>query len=304
MSTRAVAQVLLEQLHRALEHRQRRAQLVRGGGDERRAARPPGGAAPPACARARGARSPTSSRPLVARHRRVRALLGDPQRRGAQAAEPAQQRAGERDGERDGDEQADAGGGQQRVADLVDGRGHLGQPPLGDEHAVGPGVGRVQRHATRTSSPSTSVTVRSSRIAVQRGASSACGGGGAKLACRRGSRAALARRRTSASDEHAGVGLALAQLAARRAGSTGALEPASASLGAASQRVLELGRAREHGVVAGCPTLCSRSRSCSGPSTTRRRAPSVTRARDDAARAAGARAGRRGSRRAHGSRKR
>ena len=31
----AVAQVLVEQLHRALEHRQRRAQLVRGGGDER-----------------------------------------------------------------------------------------------------------------------------------------------------------------------------------------------------------------------------------------------------------------------------
>ena len=35
MSSAAVAQVLLEQLHRALEHRQRRAQLVRGGRHER-----------------------------------------------------------------------------------------------------------------------------------------------------------------------------------------------------------------------------------------------------------------------------
>ena len=67
----ARADVLLEQLHRALEHRQRRAQLVRGGRDERAPRASPGGAAPPACASARargrrprrGGRRAASARP-------------------------------------------------------------------------------------------------------------------------------------------------------------------------------------------------------------------------------------------------
>ena len=117
----AVAQVLLEQLHRALEHRQRRAQLVRGGGHER---------APRRLLAAQlllhaGERAGEVADLVAARSSRgvgrVRALLGDPQRGGAQAAEPAQQRARERDRERDRRPASPTrAGGQQRVAHLLD----------------------------------------------------------------------------------------------------------------------------------------------------------------------------------------
>ena len=79
-----VAQVLLEQLHRALEHGQRRAQLVRGGGDERA---PRDLLAPQrllhAGERARQVADLVAA--VVLRGRRVRALGGDPQGGGAQA---------------------------------------------------------------------------------------------------------------------------------------------------------------------------------------------------------------------------
>ena len=95
----AVAQVLVEQLHRALEHRQRRAQLVRGGGDER---------APRrllaaqlllhAAERAREVADLVAA--AVDRRGRLRALGGDPQRGALQAPEAAGERAREREPER------------------------------------------------------------------------------------------------------------------------------------------------------------------------------------------------------------
>ena len=81
------------------------------------------------------ARSPTSSWPASRGIDDGRPLGGDPQRRGAQPAEAPQQRAGQRHRERHGDEQADAGGREQRPADLLDGVGHLGQAAPGDDHA-------------------------------------------------------------------------------------------------------------------------------------------------------------------------
>ena len=95
----------------------------------------------------------------VARHRDGRALGGDPQRGGAQPAEAPQQRAGQRDRERDRDEQADAGGREQRAADLLDGVGDLGQAAPGDDHAR-PRRPRCRAgRRSRTSSPRTSSTV-------------------------------------------------------------------------------------------------------------------------------------------------
>ena len=96
-----VAQVLLEQLHRALEHRQRRAQLVRGGGDERA---PRGLLAAQLLLHARERAGEVAD--LVAAG--VAAAPGasgpsarDPQRAARRRAEPAQQRARERDAEHD-----------------------------------------------------------------------------------------------------------------------------------------------------------------------------------------------------------
>ncbi len=133
-----VAQVLLEQLHRALEHRQRGAQLVRGGGHERAA----GVLLPRQLllhAPERAGEVADLVAALVVLERRVGdALLGDPHHGGAQAAEAAQQRARQRDGERDRDEQPDRAGGEQSVAHLLDRGGDLGQPPFDDQHAHGP----------------------------------------------------------------------------------------------------------------------------------------------------------------------
>ena len=91
----AVAQVLLEQLDRALQRGQRRAQLVRGGGDER---------APRRLLAAQlalhGGQRPGEVADLVeavvARGRGVGALPGDPHRGGAQAREAAAEAGGER----------------------------------------------------------------------------------------------------------------------------------------------------------------------------------------------------------------
>ena len=84
----AVAQVLVQQLHRPLEHRQRRPQLVRGGGDERA---PRGLLAAQLLLHARERDREVAD--LVAtpvpRRGGVGPLLGDPQGGGAQAREPA-----------------------------------------------------------------------------------------------------------------------------------------------------------------------------------------------------------------------
>ena len=83
-----LVEVLREQLHRALEHRQRRAQLVRRGGHERA----PGrllAAQLLLHARERAGEVADLVVAGVARHRDVRALGRDPQRRRAQAAERA-----------------------------------------------------------------------------------------------------------------------------------------------------------------------------------------------------------------------
>ena len=127
-------EVLLEQLHRALEHGQRRAQLVRGGGHEG-APRRLLAAQLLLHARERAGQVADLVVAGVARHRDVRALVRDPQRRGPQPAEAARQRAGEQEREREGDEQADAGGGEQRVAHLLDRVADLGQPPPRHDHA-------------------------------------------------------------------------------------------------------------------------------------------------------------------------
>jgi hypothetical protein len=143
-----VAQILLEQLHRALEHGQRGAQLVRRGGDERA----PGGLLAAQRLLHAGERAGEVAdlvAALVARRGGVGALGGDPQGGGAQAREPPQQGAREGDGERDRHQHADAGAGQQRLADLVGGRHHLGQAALGDEHAVGARRRVVQPHRHR-----------------------------------------------------------------------------------------------------------------------------------------------------------
>ena len=80
------------------------------------------------------ARSPTSSWPSSRGIETRRALGGDPQRGRAQPPEPPQQRAGQRHREQDRDGQADAGGRQQRAADLRDGVGDLGEAAAGDDH--------------------------------------------------------------------------------------------------------------------------------------------------------------------------
>jgi hypothetical protein len=72
---------------------------------------------------------------VVVRHLRVRALLGDPERGGAQAGEAAQQRGGERDGEQRGDGEADDGGDQEAVAHLGDEGLDLGELPHRDDRA-------------------------------------------------------------------------------------------------------------------------------------------------------------------------
>ena len=98
-----LVEVLRQQLHRALEHRQRRAQLVRRGRHER-APRRLLAAQLLLHARQRAGEVADLVVAGVARHRDVGALGRDPQRRGAQAAEPPQQRAGEQERERDRDE--------------------------------------------------------------------------------------------------------------------------------------------------------------------------------------------------------
>jgi hypothetical protein len=127
-------EVLLEQLHRALQHRQRRPQLVRRGRHE---GPPRGFLAPQLLLHARERAREVAHLVLagVLRHRHRRALRRDPQGGRAQAAQPPQQRVGERDRERDRDEQTDAGGRHERAADLLDGVGDLGQPPPGDHDA-------------------------------------------------------------------------------------------------------------------------------------------------------------------------
>ena len=96
---------------------------------------------------------------VVARGRRVGALLGDAHRRRPQAREPTPDGGRQADAEQGGDEQADGGGGEERRADLVDRGGDVGQLLLGDEHEVAGGVApaetgiaaanRVERDARR-----------------------------------------------------------------------------------------------------------------------------------------------------------
>ena len=95
----AVAQVLVEQLHRALEHRQRRAQLVRGGGDERAPRRLLASQLLLHAAERAGQVADLVAA-AVGRRGRLRALGGDPQGGALQAAEPARERARERQAER------------------------------------------------------------------------------------------------------------------------------------------------------------------------------------------------------------
>ena len=174
----ARADVLLEQLHRALEHRQRRAQLVRGGRDERA---PRGLLAAQLLlhARQRAREVADLVAALVARRRRVGALARDPQRDGAQAPEPAQQRRGERDRQQRRDRQADDGGDQEARLHLLDERGRLGQLALG--HAARRSAARPSLKsgaATTTLSPST-LRHRPRRSASPRSASSTARGGSA-----------------------------------------------------------------------------------------------------------------------------
>ena len=111
----AVAEVLLEQLERPLQRRQRRTQLVRRGRRRTPAARPPGGAAPPASPRACG----RGRRPRRGRGRAGGAASGPS---AATRTAAARRRARRRDSvvdsadaEHDRDDEADAGGGDERA---------------------------------------------------------------------------------------------------------------------------------------------------------------------------------------------
>ena len=143
----ALAQVLVEQLHRALEHRQRRAQLVRGGGDERASRRLLAAQLLLHPAERAGEVADLVAA-AVGRRRRLRALGGDPQRGALQAPEPARERAREREPERDRDRQADGGRGEERVAHEPHGGRHLGQVALRDDDADDV-VLVVERHRER-----------------------------------------------------------------------------------------------------------------------------------------------------------
>ena len=138
----AVAQVLLEQLDRALQRRQRRAQLVRGGRDERAprrllAAQLALHAWP---ARGRG-RRPRRGRRRAGSGRRCPPWRRAP-RRPAGARGAGRCRVASRMPSSDGDGEADRGGGEEGVAHLVDGGRDVGELLLRDEHEVR--VGRTR----------------------------------------------------------------------------------------------------------------------------------------------------------------
>ena len=200
-----VREVLLEQLHRALQHRQRRAQLVRGGRHEG----PPRLLLPSqlllhAPERAREVADLVAS--LVVLERGVGdALLRDPHGRRAQPPEPAQQRARQRDGERHRHQQADRARGQQCVAHLVDRGRDLGQAPLDDEHADDAALVAEQPHPDPDHVALDVGRRRARALGVQRGQHGAAD---------RGARARVVEhvaREHRVEDQHAAVG-ALAQL--------------------------------------------------------------------------------------------
>ena len=130
----ARADVLLEQLHRALEHRQRRAQLVRRRGHER-APRRLLAAQLLLHAGERAAEVADLVAAVVARHLHLRALLRDAQRRGPQPREPAQQGRGQPDRDQGGEPERDRGAGREARPDLADELGRLGQRPLRHQRA-------------------------------------------------------------------------------------------------------------------------------------------------------------------------
>ena len=114
----AVAQVLLEQLDRALQRGQRRAQLVRGGRHERAPRR----LLAAQLALHRGQRPGEVAdlvEAVVARGRGVGPLLGHAHRGGAQAREAPADPVASSDAEQHGDGEARRGGGDERVAHLV-----------------------------------------------------------------------------------------------------------------------------------------------------------------------------------------
>ena len=116
----AVAQVLLEQLDRALQRGQRRAQLVRRRRDER-APRRLLAAQLALHGGQRAGEVADLVEAVVARGRGVGALLGHAHRGGAQAREAPADAGRQADAEQDRDEQPDRGGGEEGVAHLVDG---------------------------------------------------------------------------------------------------------------------------------------------------------------------------------------
>jgi hypothetical protein len=233
-------EVLLEQLHRPLEHRQRGAQLVRGGGHER----PPRGLLSSQVL-LHAAERPREVADLVvagvARHRGGGALGRDPQRGRAQPPEPPQQRAGERHGQRDRDDQADAGGRQQRAADLRDGVGDLGQAAARHHHPDD-GALAVERHADRDV---VAAHVEHGLLAVDRPHRGEEGLARRRPALRVGQEArgrllVVGRRQREVGDEHAPRGLVgqLEGLAAER--------DLAVDLAALAQRVLEARPRGEH----------------------------------------------------------
>ena len=131
----AVAQVLPEQLERPLQRRQRRPQLVRRGGDER-AARRLLASERLLHGRERAGEVADLVAAAVARRGRVGALGRDADGDGPQPGEAPRQRRRERDAEHDRDDQPDAGRGDERGADLVDGGVDVGERPLRDEQEV------------------------------------------------------------------------------------------------------------------------------------------------------------------------
>ena len=85
---------------------------------------------------------------VVARRGRVGALLGHAVGGVAQPRQPAAEGGGEGDAEQEGDGEPDGGGGQERLAHLVEGGDDVGQLLLGgeDEEVVGRGVAARRRH--------------------------------------------------------------------------------------------------------------------------------------------------------------
>ena len=199
----------------------------------------------------------------VARHRDVGAPGRDPQRGRAQAAEPAQQRAREQAARAPGDEQADRRRDQQRLADLADGVGDLGQARRATTTPMTSPL-RYSGTPIATSSPVRDRDVFSSRIA-RRAASHAWRGGGPL---------SESARKPAATSPRAGVSSSSVDSTRPAVWS----DSSNASLLSANCRsklvarliaVLQPRRAART-AARRFSMLWSRRRCCSGPSTTRR----------------------------------